>query len=89
MSKFDHVVLGAQCAAILSALNTGPRTSLQLRTASGSLCVTARVRDLRNAGFNIETQLIEVPTRHRRHAHVALYTLRRRRGRPRHVKSRK
>jgi hypothetical protein len=82
MSKVDHVVLGAQCAAILSALNIGPRTSLQLRTASGSLCVTARVRDLRNAGFNIQTQLIQVPTRHHRRAHVALYTLRRRRGRP-------
>lgn len=89
MSKVDHVVLGAQCAAILSALNVGPHTSLQLRNASGSLCVTARVRDLRNAGFDIRTELVQVPTRHRRRAHVALYTLHRRRGRPRRVRARK
>lgn len=75
------VSLSPQCADVLAHLKSGPRTSLQLRKATGVMALTTRIHELRIAlaasGQLIETRLIEVRNRHGERCHVAEYTLRR------------
>lgn len=79
--KQNSISLSPQCADILSNLRLGPRTSLELREATGVLAMGPRMHELRIAleaqGMVIETRLIEVKNRHRNRCHVAEYTLRR------------
>lgn len=81
----SQVALGPQCADILTELNQKPCTTLQLTRATGVMRVGAVIHTLRIAGYPIETTLIEVRNRHRNKCCIALYTLRRRRGRPRRI----
>lgn len=88
------VSLSPQCADVLAHLKSGPRTSLQLRKATGVMALTTRIHELRIAlaasGQLIETRLIEVRNRHGGSCHVAEYTLRRKpRARPRAATKRK
>lgn len=76
--------LTPQLADVVSQLKRGPRTTLQLMRATGAIRVGALVHTLRLIGYNIETQIVRVPTRHKKAAHVARYWLRartRRKGR--------
>ncbi|MDR3389892.1 MAG: helix-turn-helix domain-containing protein [Rudaea sp.] len=82
-----QVALGPQCADVLTELNRKPCTTLQLNRATGVMRVGAVIHTLRIAGYPIETTLIEAKNRHRERCTVALYTLRRRRGRPRAIKA--
>lgn len=74
-------MLTPQLADVVSQLKRGPRTTLQLMRATGAIRVGALVHTLRLAGFNIDTEIVKVPTRHKKSAHVARYTLRARRRR--------
>ncbi len=72
-----------QIEAVLTALQAGPITPLQMIRAHGITRTAALVHILRQDGYAIATRLIQVPTRRRGVvATVAEYTLtRRRRGR--------
>lgn len=82
-------VLSPQCAAVLSELRVGARTTLQIMRSTGILRVGAVIHVLRIAGHDIETNLVQVRTRYAKRVGVAMYSLRRRRGRPARVKVRK
>ena len=79
MSKAEKVVLSPQCAAIVSELKGGPRTSIYLRRQCWTMALGTRICELRKIGFNIQTELVPLHPRRRDSVHVALYTLRRRR----------
>lgn len=74
-------VLTPQLSAVLSQLKRGRRTTLQLMRATGAIRIGSLVHALRLIGYNIQTEIISVPTRHKRPAHVARYTLASRRRR--------
>ena len=85
MARLDKVTLSPQCAAIVSELRGGSRTSLYLQKACYIMAVGTRIHELRSIGFNIEPQLIPLPGSRRRRsqpAHIALYTMRMRVSEP-------
>ena len=67
--------LPPQCADVLRELKSGPCTTLQLMRRTGSLRPAALVHVLRIAGYRVHTEIVRKPTRHKREAHVAKYTL--------------
>ena len=73
--------LTPQLAAVVGELKRGKRTTLQLMRATGAIRVGALVHALRLIGFDIQTEIVRVPTRHKKPAHVARYTLNSRRRR--------
>lgn len=73
--------LTPQLSATLIELKRGKRTTLQLMRATGAIRVGALVHALRLIGFDIHTEIVRVPTRHKKSAHVARYTLNLRRRR--------
>lgn len=82
MPTKQQMVFGPQCAAVLTELKQRPMTTLQLTRATGVMRVGAVVHVLRIAGIKIDTTLINVKTRYGNHTSVAMYSLRRGRGRP-------
>jgi len=81
--------LTPQCADALTELKKGPRTTLQLMRSTGSLRPATLVHVLRIAGYRILTEIVKKPTRHKRDAHVALYTLQKPRRNIRSAKPRR
>jgi Helix-turn-helix domain len=81
-----QITLGPQCAAVLSELRQRSMTTGDLTRATGIMRVGAVVHVLRIAGHKIDTTLVNVRTRYSNHVGVALYTLRRGRGRPAYVR---
>lgn len=88
MNLSGLTTLPPQSADVLSELKKGPRTTLQLMRATGSLRPAAIVHLLRIAGYRIHTEIVKKPTRHKREAHVALYTLQHPRRKIRSAKGR-
>lgn len=52
-----------QLVELLSALKRGPITKLQMLRDLGIINGGGRIQDLRNAGHNIRTDMVEVRTR--------------------------
>lgn len=73
--------LTPQLSATLDELKRGKRTTLQLMRATGAIRVGALVHALRLIGFDIQTEIVRVPTRYKKAAHVARYSLNLRRRR--------
>jgi len=73
------VPLSPQCAAILSELRQGPRTTRELQRAIGMTCPSVRIHELRAIGHPIETTMVQVKNRHGDRCTVARYSLGRRR----------
>lgn len=78
----------SQIDLVLSALHTGPITSLQMIRAHGITRLASHIFVLRQDGYQIATQLLSVPTRRTQRATVAQYTLLRRRRQPNRVAER-
>lgn len=87
MNHSGLTTLPPQSADVLTELKKGPRTTLQLMRSTGSLRPAAIVHLLRIAGYRIHTEIVRKPTRHKRDAHVALYTLQQSRRRIRSAKA--
>jgi len=81
--------LTPQCADVLTQLKKGPRTTLQLMRATGSIRVGALIHVLRLAGYRIHTEIVKKPTRHAQPANVAKYTLQQTRRAIRAAKARR
>lgn len=73
------LVLSPTCAEILALLKAGPRSSVQLARATGSLAVTSRVSELRTVlqqrGLQIHTELARPARRGAAKRRMAIYTL--------------
>jgi hypothetical protein len=65
--------MSTQCVDLLAALRREPLTPLEIQQRFGILRAAARVYDLRQAGNNISTEIVEVPARDGRTARVARY----------------
>lgn len=64
----------AQQARILARLHDGPVDTVELREAYNIMQPAARIKELREAGYNIKTHLRDLyDTQGRRHSRVALY----------------
>jgi hypothetical protein len=74
-----NVALSPHCAAILSALRSGPHTTRELQRSIGMTCPSVRIHELRVAGYPIETTMVRVNNRHGARCTVARYSLARRR----------
>ena len=71
-----HPLVTGQCAEILSILRQGPTLSLTLTADYAIPETAARIHDLREKGFAIDTQIQEVVQfRGRERKGVALYVL--------------
>jgi hypothetical protein len=46
---------------VLELLKKGPVTALEIFKKTGSMCAAERVRDLRAKGYNIITNMIDLP----------------------------
>jgi hypothetical protein len=64
-----------QNQAVLNALRHGSLTSLEALRDFGCMRLGARIWELRQEGHQIESELVEVPTRDGETARVARYTL--------------
>ncbi|MGH8083902.1 MAG: helix-turn-helix domain-containing protein [Lysobacter sp.] len=64
-----------QCATLLRELRAGPVTALQAMDRLGIARAAARVFDLRQEGWDITSQMIEVFNRHGETCRVAQYSL--------------
>lgn len=82
MPTKQQIVLAPQMAAVLTKLRQRSMTTLQITRATGIMRVGSVIHLLRTAGHHIDTTLVAVKTRYANHCAVALYTLRRGRGRP-------
>jgi hypothetical protein len=51
----------SQTEMVLEMLQNGPITALDIFKKTGSLCAAERIRDLRERGYNIITQMIDLP----------------------------
>lgn len=71
--------LSPHCAAILSELRQGPRTTRELQRNIGMTCPSVRIHELRAIGHTIETTMVQVKNRHGERCTVARYSLARRR----------
>lgn len=65
----------SQCDALLILLQSGPVTSLQALDQLGIARAAARVHDLREAGWNIDTRMVTVTNRRGEDCRVAQYSL--------------
>jgi len=54
--KPNDAALNVQCSAVLAALQSGARTTTELRCLTGAMSPAARVLDLRKAGHRIVTE---------------------------------
>lgn len=84
-----QVELSPTCAAILSELRSGPKTTAQLMRAVNVIQVSTRVHELRAVGYLIHTRLIDLDRARRRRRrpgefarHMAEYSLLRQRRQP-------
>jgi len=60
---------------LLNALRSGPMTALEILDKLGIARASARVYDLRQAGYDIRSQMITVRNRRGEKCRVALYSL--------------
>lgn len=74
------IPLSPHCAAVLSALRSGPHTTLELQRAIGLTCVSTRVHELRAIGYPIVSTLVARANRRGDKCTVAQYSLARRRN---------
>lgn len=65
----------AQTKKLLAALRAGPVTALDALNNLGIYRVSARIHELRDAGYMINTRLIEVSTKTGGKCRVAQYSL--------------
>lgn len=73
---FSAPKLSDQCVAVYSYIRVhGSITSRAALEALGVTRLAARVNELRNAGYDVQTETIPVPTRTGKKAHVAKYTI--------------
>ncbi len=63
--------LSPQCRSILNSLREKPMTRLEILNELDIMASTGRVSDLRQAGFNVRTEMIIVPSGKR----VARYSI--------------
>lgn len=75
----SNIALSPHCAAILSALRTGPHTTRELQRSIGMTCPSVRIHELRALGYPIQTSMVQVNNRHGHRCTVARYSLARRR----------
>jgi hypothetical protein len=51
----------SQTEMVLEMLQKGPITALDIFKKTGALCAAERIRDLRERGYNIITEMIDLP----------------------------
>lgn len=51
----------SQTQMVFEMLQEGPITALDVFKKTGALCAAERIRDLRERGFNIVTQMVDLP----------------------------
>lgn len=51
----------SQTEMVLEMLQKGPITALDIFKKTGALCAAERIRDLRERGFNIVTEMFSLP----------------------------
>lgn len=51
----------SQTEMVLGMLENGPITALDIFKKTGALCAAERIRDLRAKGYNIVTNMIDLP----------------------------
>lgn len=72
----EDAPLSIQCRRILERLRQGPMNNIEGWVEVGIYRVSARIHDLRNAGYDIETKRITVTNRYGEPCHgVAQYIL--------------
>lgn len=71
--------LSPQCQAILAELQRGPITTMQVIRRCGVICVSARMHELKEAGYPISMRMVSMRDRRRTIVHVGEYSLTRRR----------
>jgi len=64
-----------QCKKVLAALRQGPITTMDMIRDHGITRTAARIGDLREAGYNITSELVDVRDRAGNTHRVARYTL--------------
>jgi len=67
--------MDTQCNQLLERLKRGPITPLEALNELGIMRLGGRIYDLRQAGHQIDKEMVEVSTRNGGRAHVARYML--------------
>ena len=78
MGKEERGITMSQCEKILNFMETHKRgiTPLQAMEKFGCMRLSGRIHDLRDMGYEINSEIVEVTNRYGEKCRVARYTLR-------------